>query len=259
VSTLAAEIRALVTGARTVVGVVKRVDSSTSLQARFDEAVQEVHREVGQVSYAFCKAIVAHALGHEPSDDEVGAFMTAAVNDQAFPHRAYRLLGEARRSADRRRRQFLAAMLFGLSFKVLPDDERDRVDMAVERMMPADAELLQLVAEKQKLPTKNIRGHFGSATGRCKVLALLREQEFRVATSNDHEEGGAFGDAVFAHDSYRADRVALSSLQALGCLDLDRGDASFGTWQIHVVTITSLGALVLRAIDEVRAGLSTEA
>jgi len=71
VTTLAAEIKGLVTGARTVFEIAKRVDSSAALQRRFDEGAQEVHRDIGQVSYGFCKAFVAHALRHEPSGDEV--------------------------------------------------------------------------------------------------------------------------------------------------------------------------------------------
>ncbi len=261
-STLVAEIRALFTGAGTAVRIAKSVDSSAALQARVDEVVQEVHREVGQVSYAFCKASVAHALGREPSDDEVGMFMTAAVNDAAFPNRAYRLLGEAKKSADQRRRKFLAAMVFGHSFRVLPDDERDRVDMVVERMIPADVELLMRIAETlDRPPPPGPTGFEGRVMGQGNVVAFVRETDLRLVTHEYwNDSDSKFLPEAETDPKLIADRSALTALLSLDCVVLGQmllgGDIEHHGYLVKSIRPTSLGYLVVRAIDEVRPGLA---
>jgi hypothetical protein len=126
-------------------------------------------------------------------------------------------------------------MVYGLSFKSLPDDERDRVDMAVERMIPADLELLQLVAR-------------WLAAGGC--TAYLKPNELRLVP--------AFAESDFAtairNPTFVADPGAFATLQMLGCIYCDSNSAMPG-WQILNVSTTALGELVLRAIDEVRPGL----
>jgi hypothetical protein len=253
-TTVVAEIKTVVSATRTAVAIVKKVDSSEALQKRFDESVQEVHRGIGQVSYAVSRALVAHALGRDPSHEEVNRFLEAAVNEASFPNRAFRLLGEARKSASRRRRAFLAAMLFGLPFSKLPDDERDRVDMVVERIMPVDIELLVLIADKDRtakpLAPPKERYFF---TG-MNMVALTRGIEVRLVTARDYENRG-FADQVEAAEVARpVDHAAFSSLQSLGCVEVAESTAAQGDWRAHTLVIAPLGRLMIQAIEELRPG-----
>ncbi len=76
-------------------------------------------------------------------------------------------------------------MLFRLPFSALPDDHRDRVDMAVERMMPEDLELLTRISEMQAGPRRDpaenesLRYLFGD----CNVVSLTLGSTRRVATT----------------------------------------------------------------------------
>jgi hypothetical protein len=231
------------------------VDSSAALQAQVDESIAEVHREVGQVGYAVCRALVAHALGRDPSHDEVSDFLSAAVNDPAFPNRAFRLLGEARKSASHRRRAFLASMLFGLPFTKLPDDERDRVDMAVERMMPADVELLSLIVEKDRAARPSPERGGPYLFKGTKVAAVIRRIEVRVGSTDDWgEEDDQFGDDIFTDPRFCVDHAAFGALLSFGLVDVGEHQMSSEEWQIHRLVITLLGRLVVRAIEELRPG-----
>jgi hypothetical protein len=258
-TTVVAEIKALLAGARAAVGIIKRVDSSEALQARFDEAVQEVQREVGQICFAVCRALVADAIGRDPFADEVEEILSAAVNDPAFPNRAYRLLGEARKSASHRRRRFLAAMLFGLPFSKIPDDERDRIDMAVERMLPADADLLRLIVDKDRSarPSPEADGpYFFKGTN---VLAVIRGIEVRVGSTDDWGADDQFGDDVYTDARFCVDHGAFAALLSFGLIDVGGHLAAQGDWAIHRLTITLLGRVVMRAIEEVRPGFDRSA
>jgi hypothetical protein len=262
VTTLAVEVGLLFKAAKTVARgakLVKSVNASKALQARFDESVVKVNREMGQVAFAVCKAFVALALQHEPTAPEVEHFMNAAADDPAFPHRAYRLLGELRRSASHRRRAFLASVLFGLPFTKLPDDERDRVDMAVERMMPEDVELLRLIVEKDRTgrPSPEPGGPYLFKDSR--VVALTRGIEVRVATTDDCGDDGEFSNEIYADPRFCVDRGAFGSLRSLGLVEFGTIEASQGEWQIHPLLITPLGRITIRAIEEVRPGFDATA
>lgn len=231
----------------------KLVDSSESLQARFDEAAADVHRQVGQVSYAVCRALVAHALGRHPSDEEVTVVMTNAVNDPAFPNRAFRLLGEARKAASHRRRAFLAAMLFGLPFVRVPDDDRDRIDMVVERIMTADVELLRLIAQKDHDAPRPSAEDAAYYFPDSNVVALTRGLDVRIATTLDQWEGG-FSDQAYSDDRYSVNHAAFASLLSLSCIEVGDMKATQGDWLTRCLAITPLGKLVIRAVEEVRPG-----
>ena len=107
-STLVTAVKALLAAPR----IAKAIDQSPDLRAQFAASIEQVEREMNQVCFAVCKAIVAHAVDREPTDAEVNRLIQDASNDPAFPHRAYRLLGEARKAASWRRRAFLASMVY---------------------------------------------------------------------------------------------------------------------------------------------------
>jgi hypothetical protein len=129
----------------------------------------------------------------------------------------------------------------------MPDDERDRVDMVVEKMMPEDADLLARIANEQR--------PFGRIPS---VFALRGIGELRIATSSSNE----FADEALSEARFLADPVTLASLASLTCLDLAQSEATIMRggfaggvpFAIHRLTITSLGDLVLQALDDVRAG-----
>lgn len=256
--TVVAGIKAVCDGAELMEKVakgLKRIDSSEALQSRFDESAAEVHREVGQVSHAVSRALVAHALGRHPSDEDVTAFMTAAVNDPAFPHRAFRLLGEMRKAASHRRRAFLASVLFGLPFKKLPDDDRDRIDMVVERAVPADIELLDLIAEKErraKAPSEKDEGYMFQWTS---VAVFIRSRDVRLVTTDD-SDGIDFKEEAFTDPRYCVDQGAFAALRSLGCIDIGERKANQGEWSIHSLIVTSIGRMVSDAVNELRPGFS---
>jgi hypothetical protein len=259
VSTLALAIKAILSAPR----ALKALDQSSDLQARFDAAMAQVGRDTTQVSFAIARAFVAHATGREPSSEEVTAFLDHAMGDPAFPHRAYRLLGEVRKAASWRRRVFLASVLYGLPFSPLPDDERDRVDMAVERMMPADADLLTTIRDKDLAERADRTDAMNAIFGTSNCVVLLRSGELRIATAAEwnpsHQRSWSpFSDEVTDDPRFSADRAALASLEALGCLELGPDVMRIRDWRVHQKTITALGNLVLRALDDVRPGFAAQ-
>jgi hypothetical protein len=252
-STLVAEVKALYEAVQKAQAIIKKVASSAELQAQFDEAVVEVNREMGQVSYAVAQALVAHALGRPPSSQEVQQFLSAAIGDPAFPARAYRLIGEARKTASDRRRAFLASMLLGLPFTKIADDERDRIDMTVERMTVEDAELLMAIFDNIRTPQDLGHRSFGP-TG---VLVL---------TPVDTDRPRPTVHIVTPDPTGRADEVRVpfprgvfESLKLLGCVETGAGISTEGGVARYHLLLTDLGGTVGRAIKEVRPGLSAEA
>jgi hypothetical protein len=257
VSTLVAAVKALLALPR----VAKSLDESPDLRAQFEASIEQVEREMNQVCFAVCRAIVAHALGHEPTTDDVAAFMDHAKDDPAFPHRAYRLIGELKKSADRRRRQFLAAMLFGHSFKVLPDDERDRVDMVVERMIAADAELLLRIADKQEPPALPVPEALGAwPFAGSGAVAFVREDALRIVPVGYWKDSNFLPEAT-TEPALVADRAALAALISLNCVTLGelffgpRSDLQHDGYLVKSIRLTQLGGLVVQAINEVRPGV----
>ena len=187
--------------------------------------------------------------------------MAEALEHPNAPFRFHRLLGEARKSASRRRRRFLASVAFGLEFSTIPDDERDRVDMVVERLVPEDVLLLLQIDQRNRnsRPADQVDGpHIFQGT---QVAALVHGINVRVACTddqNDTEHDYGFGDPVFTDDRFVVDQAAFASLVSLGCLDIGESKASQMPWEIHRLMITQVGRLVIGAIEQVRAGFADD-
>ncbi len=207
-------IKAIETG-RKLMGVLREIERPGWLEERLRTSVEQVHQDMLQVTFAVCREFVAQALGRDPSSDDVDAFIASATGDPTFPARAHRLLGELKKAGSQRRRAFLASALYGLQFSKLPDDERDRVDMAIERMMPGDVELLVRIDEgRKRLPRKPLPEVTAQLSN---VFALISGNALRL-NATDHWDGDGLKDEVLLDKSYLADRVALAALESLGCV-----------------------------------------
>jgi hypothetical protein len=82
---------------RKVLRALTEAERPAWLAERLKASVDQVNQDMTQVTFAICRAFVAHALGRDPSADEVDAFIASATGDPAFPARAHRLLGELRK------------------------------------------------------------------------------------------------------------------------------------------------------------------
>jgi hypothetical protein len=251
------EGKALVSAAQQVGKVKEWVEVSTKVRDQLNRSIEQANLEAIQVCYAVCKAFVAHAIGVEPSTDQVNEYMAKAVDDPAFPNRAYRLFGEAQKSASHRRRAFLAAMLFGLPFTKIPEDERDRVDMAVERMTVPDVEFLLIVSEKRRMSPDLTEGQL-YLFGPSGVGAMLDGTSLRIVTP-DLWRNQEFSAELFEDSRFIGDRAALASLVSVGCLDVGQVVLNSGRGgKVHHLIILPLGEMVLRALEEVRPGLGAQ-
>jgi hypothetical protein len=262
VSAALAGIKAVLSSARKIEGIVKWAEGNPGALARFEESSAAATREMLKDSYAAVKAMIAFAMDRDPSDEEVDAVFTEAVDHPNAPFRFHRLLGEARKSASRRRRRFLASVFFGLEFSTMPDDERDRVDLVVERMVPADVELLMRVDEMNRISTAPAQVDGPHIFQGTRVTALLNGIDVRIATTDDYDDSDSdsnygFEPRVFVDDRFQVDQAAFGSLVSLGCLDIGESKASQMPWEHHRLMITELGRLVVRAIEEVRSGFET--
>jgi hypothetical protein len=127
--------------------------------------------------------------------------------------------------------------------------------MVVERIMPADLELLHRLADMDRtarLVDKEERGaHLFKET---KLLAFVRAVEVRVA-STDGLVDGELDEEMYKSPRFSLDHLAFASLRALGCVDVGQSKASQEDWEIHTLLITPLGRLVIQAIEELRAGI----
>jgi hypothetical protein len=237
----------------------RAAESNPSAVARFEETSAAATREMLKDGYAAVKALVAHALDREPSDPEVDAVMMDAAEHPNAPFRFHRLLGEARKSASRRRRRFLASVAFGLEFSALPDDLRDRVDLVVERLVPEDVDLLMTIDEKNRKARPAVeKDGIPFNVGGSRVAAVIQGISVRLGTTDDHEIDQGFIDAFYEGDRYLVSQAAFGALVAVGCIDVGQSQSSQGHWEIHRLLITELGSLVIRAIEEVRAGFADE-
>jgi hypothetical protein len=233
--------------------LVKVAESNPAALVRLDESIAEATREMLKDCYATAKALVAYAIDREPSDPEVDALMAEVTEHPNAPFRMHRILGEARKSASRRRRRFLASVFFGLPFSTLPDDERDRVDMAVERMTVPDVQFLDMIAAKRNsLGEQSGRRYIFGPDG---ILAMIDGITLRIGTPTEWVSGG-FADEFYKDPQFIGDRAALSSLVSVGCLDVGQSRITSlnGNAQGHQLRILPLGDMVLRAIEEVRSG-----
>jgi len=258
-TSVVAEIKTVVSTLKTAKWLAENINASSAVKDRLEALAVEVDREIGQVSYAVCKALVAHALGRDPFHEEVNTFMAVAVADPAFSHRAYRLIGEAKKSASSRRRRFLASVLFGLPFARLPDDERDRVDMVVERMIPADLDLLDQIEKKfRSAPEPESDAERSNIFRDSKVVVLARRQELYLASRDDFETLVLHSERLLpGHPP--VDSSAFASLRFLGCIETSESRSSIpGNIGVSGVFVTAIGDSLLQVIRDLRCGYETE-
>lgn len=217
--------------------------TASPLDASIRDGFEQVNREMTQVCFAVVRALVAHQLGRETNNEEVGAVHEAAIGDPTWPARAYRLFGEGKKSPSKRRRHFLAAVLFGLPFTTMSSDDRDRVDMLAERLVPEDIELLGRIAaiETQDERRFILYAHLDDVKDVVKIVGV------REGNRN-------------AFVSFVPSGPAFKTLESQGCLYRSTGFSSEVTIDgdsatgIHV-EITPLGRLLLKALADIRAGL----
>ena len=205
--------------------LVRAAESNPAALVRLDESSAEATREMLKDCYATVKALVAHAIDREPSDPEVDAVLADVTEHPNAPFRMHRLLGEARKTASRRRRRFLASVFFGLPFSKMPDDERDRVDMAVERMTVPDVEFLDMIEARRPPPNFQEREGMSYMFGGDGLGAVIVGTSLRIATPNEWKSGTNSGleETFFEDPRFEGNGAALASLVSVGCLDV--GDA----------------------------------
>ncbi len=92
--------------------------------------------------------------------------------------------------------------------------------------------------------------------GGSRVAAVIQGISVRLGTTDDHEIDHGFTDAFYEGDRYLVSQAAFGALAAVGCIDVGQSQSSQGHWEIHRMLITELGSLVIRAIEEVRAGFA---
>jgi len=240
--------------------IVETIEAvSPEVQAKMEVALRQATLDTLTVCRIVCRGILAERLGVHPTSDQVNDFMLKAADDPKFAHRAFRHFGEAQKSSDRRRRLFLASILYGLPFSKMPDDDRDRVDMVAERLVPEDLLLLAEIDQKNRTTAPPVWKEPPVRFDESQVAALIYGVDVRIATTDDYrddENNRGFDGPVFVEERFRVDQAAFSSLVSLGCLDIGQSESSQGPWKIHTVLITRLGHLMLQAIEEVRAGFA---
>lgn len=250
VTTILGEGKVVLGIAQKAVKVARWAEVSPAVQARLERSIDGAKLDAIKVCYSVCKALVAQALGREPSSQEVNDYMEAAVDDPAFPNRAYRLLGEIHKSASRRRREFLASALFGLPFRTLPDDERDRIDMTIERLTVDDAELLMVILDNKKTPQDLGHNLFGPTGVLVMTYADLQDPRPNVYIVTPDFSGET------DECRHSVPRGLFESLKLLGCAEVGTAMSKDGGWYRHPLMLTRLGEMVGRAIGEVRHGVA---
>lgn len=241
-----------------VIGALRAINTSP-LDEQIRSAGKHEFDRMIVVAYATARALIARELGREPTDQEVDSFLDAAGQGPSFAPRVYRLFSEGMRSSSQRRRRFLCSVLFGLQFTKIPEDELDRVDLAVERMLPGDAIFLMRIADIHQTPANPDASFLGGVPygearpTKCEAIAIQSPTDLRIVTSNEYSPQmnleRTTTDARFAFSA-----TELSSLESLGCVHRSESEASNGTYAFHILDVTPLGELVLRALKEVRAG-----
>ena len=239
--------------------VIRSAESNPWAETRLSETIAAANLEMNKINGAAIRGLISNALKCAPSDDQVQAVYDEIAQHPNAPFRVHRLLGEALKSSARNRRQFLAAVFFGLEFSALPDDLRDRVDLVVERLVPEDVALLMEIDEKNRRarPTDEKDGTPFDIGG-SRVAAVMEGLTVRIGTSDDHQPGHGFPDAFFEDDRFLVSQAAFGALVAVGCIDAAQNNSSQGRWEIHRLLITELGRLVIGAIEEVRPGFAED-
>jgi hypothetical protein len=182
--------------------------------------------------------------------------MLRLADDPKFAHRVRRLFGEAQKSSDRRRRVFLASVLYGLPDSKMLDDERDRVDMAVERLTVADVQFLAMLWEKRRTSEMHRSDGISYIFGDDGLGAVIEGTSLRVATP-DEWTGNDFVEGFLEDPRFVGDRAALASLVSVGCIDVGESVMSSGnTRRTHHLRLLPLAQLVVQALQEIGAGFA---
>jgi hypothetical protein len=228
--------------------LVKTLDPAQRTETQLNVALVAADRELAQVAYAVAKALAASALGTTLGDGDVDAFMAEVFNSPSGPARAFRLLGEARKTASGTRKRMLAAIFFGLPFTGIKAEDYDRVDMLIERLVPADVELLSTIALLD-------RGE-GPQGGRPGCFVLTHGGRYLVGNSFLYAENHRDEDLKGVPS---LDGPAFASLVAHGCVSLPSSWSEALTFNgvsatAEFVEVTPLGRLLRQSLEDVRPG-----
>jgi len=260
------ELTTAITAIKAYRASAKAIDwvNKSPLDAAIQEAGAKANREMTQVCFAVVRALIAVRLGRDPNEEEVQAYMLAAIDDPSFPARTYRLFGEGRKSTSDRRRRLLASVLFGMPFSKVPADDVDRLDMVFERMMPGDARLLMRLSDLAKtplLPDSQMIEPVSDEEKRpatCEVFALRSDTALRIITSNDYPKDRTFNDDFLEQSRLLENAIELDALEVLGCVSVGEQNGtlkhSSGYHGFYRLLLTPVGELVVKALVEVRAG-----
>jgi len=143
----------------------------------------------------------------------------------------------------------LASILFGMPFTNSSEDDRDRVDMLAERLIPEDIRILRRLTELQQTAAD---GHSYSR----RVYQLKCDDTIRFVTDDDIA-GGRF----HVSDLRALEGVsppALKTLRSIGCLNIiGQHPVFYGSSEITIeeLAVTSLGVLLMDSLRDVQAGL----
>jgi hypothetical protein len=242
-------------GAKTVAGdvvsLVAAQNPALVMARQFGEAYEKTIQDAALSAYNGVRALLAFQLKRDPTGPEILGLMEEAGKTGAFPARAVRQLEEVRRAPTEERRQMLAAVLYGLPFTDVTDDERDRVDMLVVRLMPRDVDLLNKIDRLNRVDAMWKREVATDPEPRC--LALHWEGLRLIQYPPDR-----FGHLTedYVKKAPTESTTAFTTLQSAGCIEMEDGFSTdivingVGVYS-GTVTVTPLGALLLRALRDV--------
>jgi hypothetical protein len=224
------------------------------VDAKLRGAVAKANEDMFLAVLFVVRALLAKALGRDPSAPEVAEEIRKATLDPAFGARAARLLAESIRSPSEARRRLLALALF----RPNPDPEmRDLVDAALGRLWPPDVELLSRLAAKDDGHGLKLVAEGTDAAGAGWALAGMRTLDAipnSVRATRDRPREAAipcrvaslFALSTGAQCIEMFDPPGLASIIDLGLV-------------IRNVHVLPLGREVVRVLEEKRAALDIDA
>jgi hypothetical protein len=207
--------------------------------------------EATQVGQTVAIALIAAAKGSEPLDDDVHQFVRTSLDDGTFLPRCHRLFTECLRSPSARRRKRLASVLVGGPHVTRGADDRDRLDMLVERLLDDDVDALRHVHELQAAGVHRLVLNDVDLS-----ICLIRDGDsFRLARGME-----VFPDAL---PKRRADinpawpllpALAIASLDSAGCV-IVREERFFNAVDLthtpSAVTVTDTGRFLYTSLKRV--------
>jgi hypothetical protein len=230
-----------------VVSLVAAQNPAAAMGRQIGGAYDQTLQATGLSAYNGVRALLAFHLKRDPTGSEIQTLMEEAGKSQGFPARAVRLLEEARRAPTEGRRRMLASVLYGLPFTDATEEERDRVDMLVERLTPQDVDLLNRISGLWKsLSPQDANPHCLAVD--WSGLRMIRyplpgdARLTRQVVENTPVESGA----------------AFATLQSAGCIEVPGGMSADDEPIIEgagvysgLVQVTPLGKLLLKALRDV--------